>query len=691
MAFQGDPFEAMEKRNLRNQNPETKPGMGSPSVWGAPKPGNIMSPPPNPFQSQPSSSTPSPFSPARPPFGGGTPQGNNTVGEQISQQAVEVGTKAVKHVGVFTKEFVVVSKQHNYRTISDAFAKGVYSSLVVGGIGIVSWAVSFFLPPLHFGYYLLISGMLCFMVNLIGFGIFRHLHITKGDELPPKPVIPEPPTMPTFPPEPVPMEDDYEEEEDDFEDEWEDFEDEVEEEEVLPPAEETVDYGSLEEVEIPEGTQTRAFLFEHSMKGLPSFFPGFDKLEEVDEDDPQYALIEEYVQESAELVGTKEMNLPEVLGIRENYFVVLITITRTPNLKTQAIAQEIVNLYKFDALGEDVHPHAFATVKEFGNKALITLFKGSEPRMIGLKEMSQQVKNQILNVDNIAPMVWGTSAEGKVYFTDFIKVTSLVISGAPRSGKGWLTKLILNQMCTYLSPDDLEIYIGDPKDGVSDYVDYDMPHVKRREFTVDGVNNMLLDIMTREVVRRKKIFKEKGFKEIFEFRRNCPDIKMPFMYIVLDEMSTIATSMSKADEQGYKDLLLQIVSQTPALGIRAIFIPHRVKNEIIPKNVYELIPYRATAKCSGKELLENLGFSKADEFPYLLSQTGEFGLSIADLNQGKGSYCRNAIIAVNNTEMAKYERYIASMWRKLCPTPTPDVPEMTDTEVQDMFDWSDLE
>ena len=360
-----------------------------------------------------------------------------------------------------------------------------------------------------------------------------------------------------------------------------------------------------------------------------------------------------------------------------------LTISRTPRMKTQAIADEVVNIYKYDDNGNLEYPNAYATSAESGSRAFISIYKGAKIDMISLADMysaSPDTQKFVRNPKTEMPVVIGTTGDGSVKAVDLLKAPAIVVSGEPRSGKSWIVKLILNQMCAYMSPNDLHLYIGDPKNQISEYANYNLPHVRRKEYTVDSVIDMLRYLVNTEAPRRKNIMQQYGYVNVLEFRRDHPEVTFPFLYVVLDEMMSLANAMGKEDAREYRELIERFVSEFPALGMRAIFIPHRVKNDVIPKSVSELISVRITAKsASDASAAENLGLNSASEFPYKLSNAGDVAVRIADINDGAPTYLRAAVLAPDTKGMERLESYIGHYWDKLDPVneeePEPPAPE----------------
>lgn len=714
MPFNTNPG-AASRRSARTQKPSFEPGMGDDDIWGissspaSSKPSPFgdsssssttsspfgSSPSASPFGAAPSSSpfgsgpssspfgaspTSSPFgsSPSSSPFGmapspfgqPSQPQQSTPIYEQVAKVA---GTQALN----FSKAAVSASKSHDVFSMASMSVSATKASLWVSGVSFLLTLASIFVPLLGVFFYVMIGGLVSLGTSLGGFVIFRMLSEGKIKTDP----VPEPAPFP----EPVEEIDPFgdfggsDEDEDDDLDDWSEFEDESPEPDTEPePVIEEVDTEALmsEEITITPGTQTRSWLFEQANKAMPSINPNFNKMKTPPEGGEMWSSIEELLQEAAEVTGTKEENLPELLNVEENDFIVRLTITRTPGLKVDKVGTEMANLYSRDESGEIVVDKCFAVTTEFGKKATITIYKGTEGVMVSIKDMYPDVKDKVLDTKNLMPIVLGTSAEGKVHFVTLEKMTSLVISGQPRMGKSWVTKSILNQIATYCSPHEAEFWIGDPKDGISDYVDYELPHVRRREFEPARIIRMMHEIVYNVGDERKKIFNKAGCKEIFDFRKKNPDVDMPFIYLVLDEMMTLAGSFSsKEDKDEYDDLMAKLVSQLPALGIRGIFISHRVKDNIIRKNVSELIPCRITVGASVDEIPDNLGIKS---FPYTLSTVGDMGMKIQGLQNSTPVFSHAAVIAADADGLLAYEKYIAHIWSKL----TPDVkPESASREI----------
>ena len=720
MAIPTNGDDALARFNARNQEPEFAPGMGDDSVWGMDS-GPSSAPPLDPFGSSSrsssfdspfgggsndpfgssrsgfGSSSPSPFGgpssdPFSPSFGQQGPppasfgqqgQQPQTASEAISQAAQQAASKAGRNSYEFTKAAVVAAKSHTAASVSGMGATTMKTSGVISVAGAGMWLLSNFLPALTVGYYILVGAAVSALVGIATFAggylidqkddVREQLRRPDPEPEPepvadpqPLPVFDEPEPASTPAPEPEPEADGWD---------WNDL---IPDEEPVKD----VDYDSLESdlenLDMKKGTQTRQFIYETLTKGLPSISPKFADMRNIREGSAEWAIWAELIRDAAKQVGTREDLLPDLKDASENPFMFKLTISRTPRMKTQAIADEVANIYKYDGNGNLEYPNAYATSAESGSRAFISIYKGTKIDMISLADMyasSTDAQKFVRDPKNEMPVVIGTTGDGKVEYVDLLKAPAIVVSGEPRSGKSWIVKLILNQMCAYMSPNDLHLYIGDPKNQISEYANYNLPHVRRKEYTVDSVIDMLRYLVNTEAPRRKNIMRQYGYVNVLEFRRDHPEVAFPFLYVVLDEMMSLANAMGKEDAREYRELIERFVSEFPALGMRAIFIPHRVKNDVIPKSVSELISVRITAKsASDASAAENLGLNSASEFPYKLSNAGDVAVRIADINDGVPTYLRAAVLAPDTKGMERLESYIGRYWDKLDPARPTEEP-----------------
>ena len=465
------------------------------------------------------------------------------------------------------------------------------------------------------------------------------------------------------------------EDDDDFSfDEDEEYEDEDYSEEVAPPM--SIDEALDKFQVIDKGMYTRQYLYETFIRVLPSLCPNFTKVETFEEDDDKFLYWDEILTDAAEITGLKEDDIPVLQMLEETLFSVRLTITRTAKMKPELLAQECANAYAHAAYDdEEKRAGVFAKAEVVRKDCIITIFTG-QSHMVSLRDMYGQCQDWVLNNKNYMPVVLGINEAGKVIYSDFKNVESMITAGMPRSGKTWEVQAIITQLCALLSPKEINFYILDPKAETSDFKAFKVPHVRKfacrykdaNGETVNGafagVLETLRTVVNVEAPRRKKLIGDADCVNIKDFKDLHPDVELPYIFIIIDEMVTLA-SMEKEDCKEYMTYLDQIVTQFPNLGIRAMFIPHRVTNQIISKTAYANIKSRISVKGS-PDHIEATTETKPKDFPYKLTNTGDMALSM-DTVSAKTLYMHGVVLTESNAGNMKLFDYIRRIWAKLEP------------------------
>lgn len=460
--------------------------------------------------------------------------------------------------------------------------------------------------------------------------------------------------------------------EDEFEEE--EYEDEDYTEEIAPPM--SIDEALDKFQVIDKGMYTRQYLYETFIRVLPNLCPNFTKVETFDEDDDKFLYWDEILTDAAEITGLKEEDIPVLQMLEETLFSVRLTITRTAKMKPELLAQECANAYAHAAYDdEEKRAGVFAKAEVVRKDCIITIFTG-QSHMVSLRDMYGQCQDWVLNNKNSMPVVLGINEAGKVIYSDFKNVESMITAGMPRSGKTWEIQAIITQLSALLSPKEINFYILDPKAETSDFKAFKVPHVRKfacryRNATGEVVNGAfagvletLRTVVNVEAPRRKKLIGDADCVNIKDFKDLHPDVELPYIFIIIDEMVTLA-SMEKEDCKEYMTYLDQIVTQFPNLGIRAMFIPHRVTNQIISKTAYANIKSRISVKGS-PDHIEATTETKPKDFPYKLTNTGDMALSM-DTVSAKTLYMHGVVLTDSNAGNMKLFDYIRRIWAKLEP------------------------
>lgn len=541
---------------------------------------------------------------------------------------------------------------------------GAVIDIAIGALIMFTGHSGYFLPILVSSFFLLGIGTMLFMFNYSKYREEKHGEMMQES-------IPEP--DPISEPEQEPEQDfgntddfsDYDDSslfDDDEDDDLSDVYGYEDEEEPVLDEPMTTEEALNSLPEVNKGMYTRQYLYEMLTKVLPSYAPSFSDFEEFDENDDLFLTFQEAVTEAAEVMGIDEENSPNVLTVSRNMFVIKITTERSAKLKAQQLADEVANIYA----DRNDCPDAYALSKTVGRECIITLFPGNGNGKVSLLDCLAVKKDYFLNTKNYLPVVLGVDESGKVIVADLKKLDSMFITGLPRSGKSWFAKLMLLQMCTFCSPAELNFYICDPKDGISDFKAFAVPHVKKFVTADEDILKLLRWVVKTEGVRRKKLLGDAGCINIWSFKDKCPNVKLPLLYVVVDEVVTLSERMEKDTKAEFQGLITELVSQLPALGIRLMMVPHVIKNDIIKKTASDLVPCRISVLGDEAHIESSCGL-KPKEFPYKLVSKGDMAVRLKLDNFKRPLFVHACIIADNDEKIDSVFEYMRCAWERLEP------------------------
>lgn len=419
--------------------------------------------------------------------------------------------------------------------------------------------------------------------------------------------------------------------------------------------------------EVPKGMYTRQFLYEAFTKKLSSVKPDFSKLKDISSTSDTFCAIDSIVQSSATFLGIAEADLPVLETVQEDLFSIRLKLTRISSKKVniESLASEVAKSYAHANPSPKVGKSSvFGVGESVGGYSYITVFTG-EKAMISIKDVYGAIKKFMLDTENVLPIVIGVDQLGNPIYCDFKNIESILITGMPRSGKTWLASSVLTQMCAYLSPKELNIYIADPKNTMSDFKAFQLPHVK--DFAPDNASivEMLRYLVNVEGERRVKIIGDAGYVNIWDYKERYPDVELPLIYVVIDELVTLADSMDKETKAEFQGYLSQLISRLPASGIRAILIPHLIKDDIIKKRISSLIQCRISV-CGDQGHIDDTTGAGAKEFPYKLQNTGDTAVRIPEISKDVMFVHSTVLTPSNNKNKDLYE-YLRRMWGMLEP------------------------
>ena len=469
--------------------------------------------------------------------------------------------------------------------------------------------------------------------------------------------------------------DDFDEDEED-DDEFEFEDDEFYDDEGVTEFETVIEQESdvnavLQQVDsIPQGMHTRQFLFENYTNVLTKMTPEFNNVIVLTEDDDEWDNYSSLVREAQEQMGLDsndeyEDDLSELLGVEKRLLTIKIEATRPrklTNAKVGDFDKELTSLVSVEN-GEIVEGRYTKTIVA-GSKIYTTIFLG-ETATVSVKDALLKERDFFLDSSNRVPVVMGFDHLGNTIKVDLFDVESIITAGMPRGGKSFSVKTVMSQVIQFCSPKDVVFYFADVKGQLSDWYEFQMPHVKRFESKPERILAMLNYITEVEGEKRANIFRESGALNYKMYKKMNPDADMPIIYVVIDEMTTLSQEFNTDDFKQYKSKLINIVTRMPSFGVRLWGIPHVIKNDILPKTVSDTIGCRISVRGDESHIETTTG-AKAKQFPYKLSNAGDCAVKLPAVKT-EVFFMHSFIIAKSDEGVSRVLSYQTNLWNKLDP------------------------
>ncbi|MBR3324158.1 DUF87 domain-containing protein, partial [Candidatus Saccharibacteria bacterium] len=175
---------------------------------------------------------------------------------------------------------------------------------------------------------------------------------------------------------------------------------------------------------------------------------------------------------------------------------------------------------------------------------------------------------------NKAPLTFavGKDISGKPVVADLADMRHLLIAGTTGSGKSVMTNTLIMSLLYRNSPSDMRLIIVDPK-RVEMAVYKDIPHLLTPIINDTAKALSAMKWAATEMDRRYTIMEEAGVKNIYDYNKLMKEKKdkegnekMPYIVIVIDEMSDLMMQASKELEP----LIVRIAQLGRAAGMHLV-------------------------------------------------------------------------------------------------------------------------
>ncbi|MFC1700040.1 DNA translocase FtsK 4TM domain-containing protein [Patescibacteria group bacterium] len=185
-------------------------------------------------------------------------------------------------------------------------------------------------------------------------------------------------------------------------------------------------------------------------------------------------------------------------------------------------------------------------------------------------------------------IVLGESVSGKVLGYDIGKMPHLLIAGTTGSGKSVFIHNLLFSILYRATPSEVKLIIVDPKR--VELIHYQgIPHLLTPVVTDMEKAPSVFRWADAEVTKRYKLFEQAKVRNIDAYNEKSGIQVMPYILIVVDELSDIMTR----DPAGIEKSIIRIAQLARATGIHLVMAVQRPSTDIITGLIKANIPCRA--------------------------------------------------------------------------------------------------
>ncbi len=200
----------------------------------------------------------------------------------------------------------------------------------------------------------------------------------------------------------------------------------------------------------------------------------------------------------------------------------------------------------------------------------------------------------------------------------------VLVAGKTGSGKSTLLHALVTSLALRYSPDEMELYLVDFKQGVEfkTYATHELPHA--RVIAIESDREFALSVLGRldaELKSRAERFRAVGAQDLASFRQARPDERMPRILLIVDEFQEFFVEDDKTSQDAAL-LLDRLVRQGRAFGIHLLLGSQTLAGAYtLARSTIGQMAVRIALQCS--EADAHLILSEENSAARLLSRAGE--------------------------------------------------------------------
>ena len=231
------------------------------------------------------------------------------------------------------------------------------------------------------------------------------------------------------------------------------------------------------------------------------------------------------------------------------------------------------------------------------------------------KKLSGVMLRDVLDTDAFrlaaggVPVSLGKDIAGNPVIADLTKMPHLLVAGSTGSGKSVCINTFIASILFKQRPEDVKLILIDPK--VVELSNYNgLPHLLTPVVTDPKKAASVLRWAVREMDDRYKRFADTKTRDISRYNELHPEMAMPFVVIIIDELADLMMVASSDVEES----ICRLAQKARACGMHLVLATQRpsvdVLTGLIKANVPSRIAFAVSSQVDSRTILDMAGAEK---------------------------------------------------------------------------------
>lgn len=216
----------------------------------------------------------------------------------------------------------------------------------------------------------------------------------------------------------------------------------------------------------------------------------------------------------------------------------------------------------------------------------------------GVKEhvrYADYIQRYPTNKRELLPFPTGLRAGNWVGWSELTRQPHMIITGQTGSGKTNAMLSIISTLIANNSPGEIQLIIGDLKEGVDFGMFKAIPHCVA---FIEDIPTLAQAVSMLETIRAERMheLKRAGLRNINDFNRKHPDYRMPHLLCIVDEFGAISARQFSEQARIIYDACEQIAMKGRASGIHLLIGAQTPRKEHVPPSLRDNITLRMSGR-----------------------------------------------------------------------------------------------